>query len=82
MGIASADREAVIPSDHHPSIGDIAAMKRKTNTAAKHHRQIEAAITALIASRDRALLDTAAWLSERLPQRRQRKALKAIVAAI
>jgi hypothetical protein len=43
---------------------------------------IEAAIAAIIASGNRELLDAAAWLSERLPARRQRKAIRAIVAAI
>jgi hypothetical protein len=43
---------------------------------------IEAAIAAIIASGSRELLDTAAWLSERLPARRQCRAIKAIIAAI
>jgi hypothetical protein len=52
------------------------------NPMKKRHDKIEAAIRNLIESGDRALLDHAAWLSERLPARRQRRMLKAIVAAI
>ena len=58
-------------------------MKRNTRTAAKSAADhIEDAIMVLIASGNRALLDNAAWLSESLPSRRQRKMLRAIVAAI
>jgi hypothetical protein len=53
-------------------------MKRKL-TSADH---IESAIASLIKSGKRGMLDHAAWLAERLPARRQRKALRLIAAAI
>jgi hypothetical protein len=43
------------------------------------HDAVETAISALIAAR---LFDEAAWLSQKLPARRQRRMIKALVAAI
>jgi hypothetical protein len=49
---------------------------RSTMKSADH---IEAAINELIAAR---LFDEAAWLSQKLPARRQRRMIRALVAAI
>jgi hypothetical protein len=65
----------MIRSGHHQPTDT----QGSTMSSADH---IEAAIAAIIASGNRELLDAAAWLSERLPARRQRKAIRAIVAAI
>jgi hypothetical protein len=53
--------------------------KAKAISANDH---IEAAIASLIKSGQRGMLDHAAWLAEKLPERRARKALRMIVAAI